>query len=114
MRQYLRLLALVLALIALPTHAATVLVTGANRGLGLEFARQYAAREWTVIATTREPDTSADLRALAASQKNVIVEQLDVSDTKAIQSLAAKYRGTTIDVLINNAGVLGDLPAQTL
>jgi NAD(P)-dependent dehydrogenase (short-subunit alcohol dehydrogenase family) len=95
-------------------HAATVLITGSDRGLGLEFVKQYAARGDTVIATCRHPEKATDLQAIAAAKKNVIVETLDVSDDANIRSLAAKYRGKPIDVLINNAGVLGAHEDQTL
>ena len=91
----------------------TVLITGSNRGLGLEFARQYAARGWKVIATVRNPEAAMDLRAIAAKNRNVTVDRLDVEDVAAIKALAAKYRGTAVDVLINNAGVLGDMKTQT-
>ncbi len=90
----------------------TVLITGSNRGLGLEFTRQYAARGWKVIATARDPQAATDLRALAANNSNVTVDKLDVEDRAAIKALAARYRGTPIDVLINNAGVLGDMKSQ--
>jgi NAD(P)-dependent dehydrogenase (short-subunit alcohol dehydrogenase family) len=92
----------------------TVLVTGANRGLGLEFASQYAAAGWDVIATARDPEHATELRALAARNLRVTVEQLDVTEHASIAALAAKYAHTPIDVLINNAGVLGDMHAQAL
>jgi NAD(P)-dependent dehydrogenase (short-subunit alcohol dehydrogenase family) len=94
--------------------ASTVLITGSNRGLGLEFTREYAERGWTVIATARNPESAAELRALAGNYKNIVVEKLDVLDESGIKALAAKYKGKPIDVIINNAGVLGDLPGQTL
>jgi NAD(P)-dependent dehydrogenase (short-subunit alcohol dehydrogenase family) len=76
-----------------PTRAAaasgTVLITGSNRGLGLEFARQYAARGWKVIATARNPETATELRAIAAKSRNVTVDKLDVGDVRAIKALAA-------------------------
>jgi NAD(P)-dependent dehydrogenase (short-subunit alcohol dehydrogenase family) len=105
----------VTVLVALSSaQAATVLITGSDRGLGLEFAKQYAARGDTVIATCRHPDKSTQLQVLAAEKKNVIVETLDVSDDANIRALALKYRGKPIDVLINNAGVLGAHDDQTL
>jgi NAD(P)-dependent dehydrogenase (short-subunit alcohol dehydrogenase family) len=93
---------------------ATVLVTGSNRGLGFEFVRQYAERGWTVIATARNPDAATELKALAARHRNITVEKLDLLDRSGIKALAERHRGQSIDLLINNAGVLGDLKAQTL
>lgn len=86
----------------------TVLVTGANRGIGLEFTKQYAAKGWNVIATARNPERAEWLQPVAAANKNVTVEKLDVTDQAAIKALAAKHAGKPIDVLINNAGVTGD------
>ncbi|MCB2106423.1 MAG: SDR family oxidoreductase [Rhodobacteraceae bacterium] len=95
-------------------EAATVLITGTNRGIGLELVRQYAERGWTVIGTARNPDTAIELNALAAQHKNITVEKLDLFDHAAIEALAGKYKDTPIDVLINNAGMLGDVPKQTV
>ena len=78
----------------------TVLITGANRGLGLEFARQYAADGWTVIGTARRPAQADDLAAL-----DVEVRQLDVADRDSIAAFAASLDGRSIDLLINNAGI---------
>jgi len=94
------------------TPAPTVLITGSNRGIGLEFARAYAAKGWHVIATCRHPDTADALKALAAQHPNVTIEALDVTDLAAIDALAAKYKDTPIDVLLNNAGILGGLDTQ--
>jgi len=82
---------------------STVMITGANRGLGLEFARQYTADGWHVIATCRRPDDAAELNDL----KNCEVQALDVTDFAAVTALAKQLSGTKIDVLINNAGVYG-------
>jgi NAD(P)-dependent dehydrogenase (short-subunit alcohol dehydrogenase family) len=81
--------------------AKTVLITGANRGLGLEFARQYAAAGWKVIGTARTPAKAADLEAL-----EVRVMQLDVTDPESVTALAKALDGTPIDLLINNAGIM--------
>lgn len=78
----------------------TVLVTGANRGLGLEFARQYAAEGWQVIGTARDPQDAAELEATGAE-----VLQLDVADADSVAALAAALEGRPIDLLINNAGI---------
>lgn len=88
------------------TPARTVLVTGANRGIGLEFVRQYSALGWKVIATTRDPGDAKDLNAFAAGHPNVVVEKLDLVDHPGIDALAKKYAGQPIDVLVNNAGLM--------
>ena len=82
----------------------TVLITGAGRGLGFEFAKQYAADGWKVIATVREPAAGAKLSALG---KTVEVHLADVTDRAAIARLAKDLRGAAIDVLICNAGIYG-------
>ena len=86
----------------------TVLITGANRGLGLEFATQYAGAGWDVIACCRDRGTADDLRNLAkASEGRVKVERLDVLDHATIEAVAETYKGRPIDILINNAGEMG-------
>jgi NAD(P)-dependent dehydrogenase (short-subunit alcohol dehydrogenase family) len=84
----------------------TVLITGANRGIGLEFARQYAAEGADVIACCRAPDQAEALKALAKTGK-LEVMALDVTSPKSVASLKAALGGRPIDVLINNAGVGG-------
>ena len=69
---------------------STILITGANRGLGLEFGKQYAADNWTVIACCRNPDAADDLRELAAANSDVTIEQLDVADHDEIEALGKK------------------------
>ena len=80
--------------------ARTVLVTGANRGLGLEFARQYKEAGWWVIGTARNPDDAEELKALG-----VQVVQLDVADQASVDRMASELDGRPIDLLINNAGI---------
>jgi NAD(P)-dependent dehydrogenase (short-subunit alcohol dehydrogenase family) len=98
---------------AIDDTASTVLVTGANRGLGFEFASQYAADGWNVIATARKPDAAEKLQALAKEYPRVVIEQLDVRDLERIDELAAKYADQPIDILLNNAGISGNpMPGQ--
>ncbi|HEX3406293.1 MAG TPA: SDR family oxidoreductase [Caulobacteraceae bacterium] len=86
----------------------TVLVTGANRGIGLEFVRQYAAEGAEAIACCRNPDAAAELQALAgASGGGVRMMRLDVASAADIAALKAALAGQPIDILINNAGISG-------
>jgi NAD(P)-dependent dehydrogenase (short-subunit alcohol dehydrogenase family) len=82
-----------------------VLITGANRGIGLEFARQYAEAGWKVIACCRDLKQAADLQELADTYPDIKAYPLDVADFAAIEALAENLKGIKIDVLINNAGV---------
>jgi NAD(P)-dependent dehydrogenase (short-subunit alcohol dehydrogenase family) len=82
----------------------TLLITGANRGIGLELTKRYAADGWTVIATCREPQSATALKAIPG----VTVEALDVTDYAAVDKLAQTYHGTAIDLLLNNAGIYGN------
>ncbi|MEZ5489455.1 MAG: SDR family oxidoreductase [Gammaproteobacteria bacterium] len=86
---------------------ATILITGANRGIGLEFANQYLARGESVIATCRDPEQAAALQALQASHPSLRIQQLDVSSDDSLHRFAAGLGGEAIDVFINNAGVYG-------
>ena len=82
----------------------TVLITGANRGLGLEYARQYSEQGWQVIACARKTD-SPELAALDPQRTQI--HALDVTDHAAVDALATELAGTAIDVLVNNAGTTG-------
>lgn len=83
----------------------TLLITGANRGIGLELTRRYAADKWTIIAACRNPK---DATALAALKGDITLEALDVTDYATVDRLAAKYSGTAVDLLLNNAGIYGN------
>jgi NAD(P)-dependent dehydrogenase (short-subunit alcohol dehydrogenase family) len=78
-----------------------VLVTGANRGLGLEFSKQLQQAGYEVIGTARSPDKAVELKASGAR-----VEQLDVSSQTSVEGLAKRLNDVSIDILINNAGML--------
>ncbi len=82
----------------------TVLITGANRGLGLEFARSYAADGWRVHACCRHPEKA---KALKAVEGDLLVRKLDVTDGLRVAGLARELADEAIDVLLNNAGVYG-------
>jgi NAD(P)-dependent dehydrogenase (short-subunit alcohol dehydrogenase family) len=86
----------------------TVLITGAGRGLGLELTRQYLADGWKVIACVRVPERAKELQSLgAAAAGRLTTEALDVTDHAAIDRLAVRMQGQTIDVLLNSAGTMG-------
>jgi len=82
----------------------TVLITGASRGIGLEFCRQYAAKGWKVLAACRNPAAAAELNKLNG---DVSLFALDVNDDSSIRQLADRLKGVPIDVLVNNAGISG-------
>lgn len=85
-----------------------ILITGANRGIGLEFTRQYAGNGLTIHACCRNPAQASDLKALAdASDGRVAVHQLDVTDGDSVAALADELGGTPLDMIINNAGIYG-------
>jgi NAD(P)-dependent dehydrogenase (short-subunit alcohol dehydrogenase family) len=94
------------------TREPTVLITGSNRGIGLEFARQLSARGWRVIATARNPDVAAELRDLAGSA-DVSIERLDVTDQEQITALAERYADIPIDILLLNAAKGPKQPTAT-
>jgi NAD(P)-dependent dehydrogenase (short-subunit alcohol dehydrogenase family) len=110
-----RALAILIALLASSLVAAsgaavaeTVLITGANSGIGLEFTRQYAAKGWTIIATHRRSEVPKPLADIASKYDKLSIERLDVTNVEQVRALATKLAKVPIDVLINNAGVYND------
>ena len=87
----------------------TVLITGASRGLGLEYARQYADDGWRVIATCRDPENATELASLDGE---VETHALDIGDHEQISSLANRLHKEAIDLLLNNAGIFGPRPSK--
>ena len=84
----------------------TVFITGANRGLGLEFVRVYAENKWTVIAACRTPHEATDLEQLKYDfDGQIILCKMDICNQRDIDAFCEKYKDNTIDLLINNAGV---------
>ncbi len=111
MRAPVILIALLLSSIAATPGTAlaeTVLITGANSGIGLEFTRQYAAKGWTIIATHRRSEVPKPLAEIAAKYDKLRIERLDVTNVEQVRALATKLAKVPIDVLINNAGVYND------
>ena len=87
------------------TTPQTILITGANRGIGLEYVRQYAQEGHTVYATVRDVANAAELQRMAAAYAQIHVLSLDVANITAIRALATQLSDLTIDILISNAGI---------
>ena len=93
---------------------SSVLITGSNRGLGLEFATQYLADGWQVYAACREPASAQALQKLTrGAEERIRILALDVTDAASIARAAASIADVALDVLINSAGVMG-VPRQNL
>mgnify|MGYP003145176686 FL=1 len=82
---------------------ATIVITGANRGLGLEMAQQYAAQGWDVIGTAREPEKAKELGAI----DKVTVMQLDAAEDESVENFVQDLGDQPVDLFINNAGIYG-------
>jgi NAD(P)-dependent dehydrogenase (short-subunit alcohol dehydrogenase family) len=90
-----------------------VLITGASRGLGFEFARQYALEGWRVIACCRKPEKAIALKSLEPTARDMVsVVTMDVTDNDTIRNAASTLKDVALDILINSAGVAG-VPGQS-
>jgi len=86
----------------------TILITGANRGIGLALSTVFARNGWQVIACCRKPERATALSALrAASEGRLKIDQLEVTDDSQLERLRKELDGIAIDVLVNNAGIKG-------
>ncbi len=91
---------------------SVVVVTGANRGLGLAHAKRFAERGFDVISTARDPDSATALQALASAHDNLTVRRYDARDPAGANALKAEIGETPVDILFNNAGVMGPPSAE--
>ena len=90
-----------------------VLITGASRGLGFEFAKQYAVEGWRVIACCRKPEDAIALKKLAPSARDMVsVVAMDVADNDTVRNAALTLKDVVVDILINSAGIAG-VPQQS-
>ncbi len=93
--------------------ASTILITGANRGIGFELTQQYAEVGWRVIACCREPDKAQELDGVRNDyRERVSIHRLDVTNSEHIKALATSMEDTAIDILLNNAGTYGQRDAS--
>ena len=88
----------------------SILITGANRGLGLEFARQYAAAGYRVFATARAPQQAGELAELARQHSALSLHPLVVDDANSVAALVRELQSEPLDIVLNNAGVMGKQP----
>ncbi len=86
----------------------SILVTGASRGMGLEWTRQCGQRGWRVYATCRDPFEAGELRRLDEQLDTVSLHKLDVTDPAQVATLARTLPNAGIDVLLHNAGIWSD------
>ena len=91
-----------------------VLITGANRGIGYEFVKQYAKEQWSVLACCRDisGESSSKLNELCDQNDKINIEQMDMLNHETIDLVSQKYKNIPIDVIINNAGIIGPIPIQ--
>ncbi|MCP4494888.1 MAG: SDR family oxidoreductase [Gammaproteobacteria bacterium] len=86
---------------------STVLITGANRGIGLELTRQFSEGGWQVLACCRSPQNAEDLNRIATDNPAIEVYPLDVTDYEQLSGLSLQLKNKKIDILLSNAGIYG-------
>lgn len=86
---------------------STILITGANRGIGLELVSRFAGDGWTVFACCRDPASADELQALSEQHSGIELYALDVTDYEQMKSLSTQLANRSIDILVSNAGVYG-------
>lgn len=98
-----------------PKQKWTILITGANRGLGLEFTKQYIVTgNYNIIACCRSPEKSSELQQISKNfPQSIAVEKLDVTSEKDIETVSKKYESQPIDIVILNAGVMSEKDDNT-
>ena len=85
----------------------TIFITGSNRGIGLEFTKQYVLQNWDVIATCRNTNQADEFNELSEKYKNLSLLDLDITNKDSVDEVANTLDGQPIDLLINNAAYLG-------
>ena len=85
----------------------TILMTGANRGIGLMFAEQFAADGWQVLACCRNPAAAGQLQLLSDRFPTIEIHALDVTDYEQMAALSDELGNRSIDILLSNAGIYG-------
>lgn len=91
----------------------SILITGANKGIGLELTRQYLANGWHVYATAREPEFADDLSLLGNNNpEQLSIKQLDVTNAAQRNALVKSLQNIPLDILLNNAGAWGQIGAN--
>ena len=90
----------------------TLLITGANRGIGLELVNQFAKSGWQVLACCRNPANASELQSLSGQNPNIEIHALDVTDYKQMAALATQLTDRPIDILLSNAGIYGTKGVQ--
>jgi NAD(P)-dependent dehydrogenase (short-subunit alcohol dehydrogenase family) len=85
----------------------TILITGANRGIGLKLSEQFAEDGWQVLACCRNPADAGELQALSDKGLAIEIHALDVTNYEQMAALAGQLGDRPIDILLNNAGIYG-------